>query len=384
MIYCCVSIFYVMKKESDAISSLESTGQRIESAQKQSGFVILPSDFIDLSQKLGQKGFEFISRYFCRFTSRHVLISSKDISKLAGVNFQLLVSVEPINNLISINEFFGAANCKLEKGGIFICRLKPQEKVERRILTRYPFPLNKLVYVAHFVFRRVFPKLSITRNFYLNLTKGKNRSLRELEVIGRLYASGYELVNKYSAGEYVYLVAEKLKAPFFDKYSSYGLLFKMKRIGKDGKEILVYKLRTMVPFSEYLQEAFINKNRLAKGGKINNDSRITPVGRILRKYWIDEIPNLFNLLKGEMKLVGVRPISKSYFNLYTPELQKLRLKVKPGIIPPFYADLPETLEGIEQSEKKYIESYLKNPIQTDIKYFIASFKNIIFKKIRSY
>jgi lipopolysaccharide/colanic/teichoic acid biosynthesis glycosyltransferase len=375
-----------MKKVHDVISRVENIGKRIESAQKLSGFVILLNVLTDLSKKLEPNGFEFISRYLYRNNSRHLLIftkTSKDVVKLIGKDYQLLVSVELINNMTSINEFFAAINNKLEMGGTFICRFKPQEKIEQKLLNTYRFPLNQLIYLNYFVFRRVFPKLSLTRKFYFHLTKGKNRSLRELEVIGRLYASGYELVNKYSAGEYVYLVAKKLKAPFFDKYSSYGLLFKMKRIGKAGKEIFVYKLRTMVPFSEYLQDAFINKNSLAKGGKIHNDSRITPVGRILRKYWIDEIPNLFNLVKGEMKLVGVRPISKSYFDLYTPELQQLRLKVKPGIIPPFYADLPESLDEIQKSEKDYINSYLKNPLRTDIRYFIAAFKNILFKRVRS-
>lgn len=375
-----------MKKEYEVIEGLKKSRRCKIPSNKLSSFVIFLNDFADLSHRVGKNGFEFISRYFSRYNSKHVLVSSKsieDINRLSGNEYQLVISLEPINNLISINEFFEAVNNKLKYKGILICRFTPQYKVEERILNTNPFPVNHLMYFAHFIFYRVFPKLSLTRNLYFLLTKGKNRSIRKLEMIGRLYACGYDVVNEYETGNHIYLVAKKQKAAFFDKYSSYGFLFKMKRIGKGGKEILVYKLRTMVPFSEYLQEEFIKNNQLKKGGKIKNDCRITPIGKILRKYWIDEVPNLINFFKKEMKIVGVRPISKQYLSLYSSELQDLRKQVKPGIIPPFYVDLPETLDEIQESEKKYIESYLNNPLRTDVRYFIAAFKNILLKRVCS-
>ena len=202
-------------------------------------------------------------------------------------------------------------------------------------------------------------------------------------MIGRLFASGYRLEKEYKIDDYTFLLAKKSSQPIFDKYSSYGLLFKMRRIGKGGKEMFVYKFRTMVPFSEYLQDYFVKKNSLAKGGKINNDTRVTPLGKILRKFWIDEIPNLINLLKGEMKLVGVRPISKQYLSLYDEELKSLRKLVRPGIIPPFYADMPETLDEIQQSEKKYIKEYLNKPLTTDLRYLYMAIKNIVTKRVFS-
>ena len=375
-----------MKEENEVLDRLEKFERGSEGIKNLSSFTVFRNDFKLLSSQLGRKGFDFINRYFNRKNSRHVLVSSgeaEDIDKLTGKDYKLLLSIKPINNLISINEFFEAINYKLEKDGTFICRFTPQERVERRILTKYFFPINHMVYLGYFLFRRVCPKLSITRRFYFKLTKGRNRSLRKLEILGRLIACGYEPVKEYYTGEHVYLVAKKQKTPFVDKYSSYGLLFKMRRIGKGGKEILVYKLRTMVPFSEYLQAHFLKTNRLAKGGKIRNDSRITPLGKWLRKFWIDEIPNLVNLLKGEMKLVGVRPISRQYFSLYDKELQYLRKLVKPGVIPPFYADLPETLDEIQESEKRYIKSYLKKPLQTDIKYLFLAVKNILIKRVCS-
>ena len=93
---------------------------------------------------------------------------------------------------------------------------------------------------------------------------------------------------------------------------TYAPIISLNRIGKNGKIIKVYKLRTMHPFSEYLQEYVYNRNELQEGGKIKNDFRISPEGRIFRKFWIDEIPMLINIFKGEMKLVGVRPLSEAF------------------------------------------------------------------------
>jgi len=84
-----------------------------------------------------------------------------------------------------------------------------------------------------------------------------------------------------------------------------------------------------------------------------------------------------------MKLVGVRPLSTHFFSLYTKELQDLRTQFKPGFIPPFYVDLPDTMEEIMASEKKYLEAYAKEPLKTDLKYIYLSLKNVLFKGARS-
>ena len=90
-----------------------------------------------------------------------------------------------------------------------------------------------------------------------------------------------------------------------------------------------------------------------------------------------------NMIKGQIKLVGVRPLSQQYFNLYTPELQQLRIKTKPGLLPPFYVDMPETLEEIQESEKRYLEAYLEHPFRTDWRYFWRIMGNIFFRGKRS-
>ena len=145
----------------------------------------------------------------------------------------------------------------------------------------------------------------------------------------------------------------------------------------------VFKLRTMHAYAEYLQEYVHMHNSLKEGGKFQDDFRITNEGKFFRKFWLDELPMIINLLKGDMKLVGVRPLSKHYFGLYTKELQEERIKTKPGLVPPFYADMPKNLEEIIQSELKYLRAYEKSPIKTDLQYFYKAFYNIFLKGARS-
>ena len=143
-------------------------------------------------------------------------------------------------------------------------------------------------------------------------------------------------------------------------------------------------MRTMHPYSEYLQAYIYERNSLQEGGKFNKDIRVTTLGRFMRKYWLDELPMIFNLLMGDMKIVGVRPLSAHYFSLYSEELQNLRVKFKPGLLPPFYADMPKTMEEIQASEMKYLRQCEKyGCFTTDIKYFVLILTNIFIKKARS-
>jgi lipopolysaccharide/colanic/teichoic acid biosynthesis glycosyltransferase len=92
---------------------------------------------------------------------------------------------------------------------------------------------------------------------------------------------------------------------------------------------------------------------------------------------------LMNLLRGDIKLVGVRPLSNQYFELYTEELRAKRIRTKPGLIPPFYADMPKTLDEIQSSEDRYLEAHFRRPFRTDWKYFWKAAYNIVVKKARS-
>ena len=111
--------------------------------------------------------------------------------------------------------------------------------------------------------------------------------------------------------------------------------------------------------------------------------RVTGWGRVFRKFWIDELPMIWNLLRGDLKLIGVRPLSVSNFNTYPQYLQDKRTKVKPGLIPPMYRDLPKNEKEFYDSEERYIDSYLKAPLKTDIEYLLKALYNIFIKRARS-
>src|SRR5512146_1784411 len=108
------------------------------------------------------------------------------------------------------------------------------------------------------------------------------------------------------------------------------VIFKQLRTGKGGRRFHMYKFRTMVPNAEELKAKYAHLNELQwPDFKITNDPRITPIGKFLRKTSLDEIPQLFNVLKGEMSLVGPRPTS---FGAETYKLwHTSRLDVKPGL-----------------------------------------------------
>ena len=140
----------------------------------------------------------------------------------------------------------------------------------------------------------------------------------------------------------------------------------------------------MHPYSEYLQAYIYQQYGLKESGKFSHDIRITTLGRCMRKNFIDEWPMIINVLAGDMKLVGVRPISKQYLSLYSPELQEKRLHHKPGLLPPFYADMPKTLPEIEASEMRYLTACEERGRHlTDLRYFGKILYNILFKRARS-
>lgn len=297
--------------------------------------------------------------------------------------FKNIVNLRRINDIRRINKFFEGVNDHLPKNGRFVGCLETKAMRKELILKKYPKGLNWLVYSADFIYKRVIPKLPYLKKLYFHITKGRKRVLTSVEALGRLYSCGFKVVDLHQKGSLLYFIAEKVKEPDFNMKPSYGPFFKMKRFGKDGKYIHVYKLRTMHPYAEYLQEYIYEKNKLCEGGKFNNDTRVTTLGKVCRKFWLDELPMILNVLNGDLKLIGVRPLSTQYLSLYTKELQEKRLKVKPGLLPPFYADMPKTLEEIMDSELRYLEAYQKNPFKTDLIYLFRICNNIIIRRARS-
>jgi lipopolysaccharide/colanic/teichoic acid biosynthesis glycosyltransferase len=298
-------------------------------------------------------------------------------------NSRGIVNLCKMNDIRYLNPFMEGVNQKIDEGVYYIACLETKNQRKQRIRNKYPRGINTLYYSFDFILKRVMPKLKLTRKIYFRITNGRNRVITRTEALGRLVCCGFSIIKTCEIGYRTFIITRKTASPTFDRRPTYGALCKLKRVGKDGHIFTVYKLRTMHPYSEYLQEFMVENNSLKKGGKINNDFRVTSWGRVLRKFWIDELPMLWNWFRCEMKLVGVRPLSPYYYSLYPDTVRSLRGKVRPGLIPPFYADLPETFEEIVESERKYIESYLEKPFRTDVKYFFKAAYNILIKMARS-
>jgi exopolysaccharide biosynthesis polyprenyl glycosylphosphotransferase len=117
------------------------------------------------------------------------------------------------------------------------------------------------------------------------------------------------------------------------KFTSKGpVLFRQERVGLNKRRLLMYKFRTMVQDAESLLPQLEALNE-ATGPvfKIKNDPRITPVGRFLRRTSLDELPQLLNVLRGDMSLVGPRPLPLRDFEGFTEDWQRRRFSVRPGI-----------------------------------------------------
>lgn len=114
------------------------------------------------------------------------------------------------------------------------------------------------------------------------------------------------------------------------KINSKGpVFFLQKRCGKNGREYNMYKFRTMVKDAEFLKKKLKNEMD-GPMFKMKNDPRTTEIGRILRRYSLDELPQLFNVLKGQMSLVGPRPLAAEEMTVDN-NWRKIRLSVKPGM-----------------------------------------------------
>lgn len=339
-----------------------------------------------IREETSEEVYQFIAKYMDVGNPKTLTLSTTtrfNIEQLPPERFNGLINLHQINDIRYINKFFETVNARIPFGGIYIGSAETYPLRKERILKQHPPVLNYIYYFFDFIFTRVFPKLPVFKKFYFWVTLGRNRVLSRAETLGRLYSCGFECLDEQFIEGKFYFVMRKIKEPFYPANPTYGPFIRLKRYGKKGKEIGVYKMRTMHAYSEYLQEYVYMKNSLQEGGKFSNDFRVTAAGKFMRKFWLDELPMIFNLLLGDMKIVGVRPLSKHYFNLYSDELKEKRTRYKPGLVPPFYVDMPKTLEEIMASESKYLDEYAKSPFLTDVRYFFAAFYNIFFRRARS-
>ena len=137
-----------------------------------------------------------------------------------------------------------------------------------------------------------------------------------------------------------------------------GVLFRQERVGKDGVPFTIYKFRSM------------RKDNAGLKISTSGDSRITPVGRVLRKAKLDELPQLWNVLKGDMSFVGPRPEVREYTDLYTPEQWQVLL-VRPGITGLAsirYRNENDLLSASADPNRTYIEEVMPAKLALDLEY----------------
>ncbi|MBX3083450.1 MAG: sugar transferase [Anaerolineae bacterium] len=137
------------------------------------------------------------------------------------------------------------------------------------------------------------------------------------------------------------------------------VLYKAKRVGLNGKPFTLYKFRSMI----------VSADKVGPRITAGSDTRVTPIGRVLRRTKMDELPQLLNVLKGDMSLVGPRPEDPTYVQKYTPEQRRI-LDVKPGITSPAsveYRNEEAILQGPDW-EHKYLTEVMPAKLKLDMDY----------------
>lgn len=168
-------------------------------------------------------------------------------------------------------------------------------------------------------------RLSTIPTYKIFLNKAAVQDRHIYQFIKRVVGSLFSLIVLIILSPFFVFVAIRIKA--FDKGP---IIFKQTRIGKDEKPFMLYKFRTMHEGADEILYKYERENQI-KGAmfKLQNDPRITPFGRFLRRHSFDELPQLFNVLKGNMYLIGPRPPLPEEVEKYT-DYDKQRLFVKPG------------------------------------------------------
>lgn len=153
-----------------------------------------------------------------------------------------------------------------------------------------------------------------------------------------------------------------------------GGFYRQQRVGRYGEDFYVYKFRSMRVGAD-------KQGLITVGGR---DPRITHIGYFIRKYKLDELPQLFNVLKGDMSLVGPRPEVRKYVDLYTDEQRKV-LSVRPGITDYAsieYVDENTILGQAEDADKAYVEQIMPDKIRYNMRYIdnrsIKEYFKIVF------
>lgn len=238
--------------------------------------------------------------------------------------------------------------------------------VERNTLIKYCYRNDIRVYMTPKISDIIMDGADNIFLFDTPLLLCRNRGLSiEQKFIKRLMDIVISLIGIILASPFMLIIAIAIKL-----YDHGRVFYKQERLTRDGKTFMIYKFRSMSSDSE------------AKGARLamKNDSRVTPVGKVIRNIHFDELPQLFNILKGDMSVVGPRPERQVIMEQYKKELPEFdfRLKVKAGLTG--YAQVFGKYNTTPYDKLKFDMQYIENySFWLDIKILILTFK-ILFQK----
>lgn len=337
-------------------------------------------------KEAGEEVLDYLSEFInLKAQYKNIILSDNTSSYVDEVDFnnvQAIINLRKINNTQRPNKLFRAVNKLLPDNGLYIGRVETYWDRKCNFMKKYGILAGHVVWVADFFVNRVMPRIKVLDKIYYFFNRAKLHSISRPEILGRLVYCGFEIVDHTIINGLTWFVAKKVSAPLSEVNPSYYSVINLNRVGKDGRTMRVYKIRTMHPYSEFIQDYLIRTNGLDFTGRPANDYRITCWGKILRRFWLDELPQLVNVIRGDMKLVGLRPLSRVRFNEFPEDLKAERIKYKPGCIPPYIAlNMPGDQESI-QAERIYINDLRRHPRTTDLRYFVLAIFNMVFNRIK--
>ena len=313
----------------------------------------------------------------------------------AGPPAGLLVGTLRLNDVRRLDIFLRHCAASLEMGGFLAFRYLPLDAATRQLRERHRGWTWRPAYLGNFLWYRAIPKIPYLDRIYFwpgiswfdrawyAVAKRRNRALSKAEVWGRLAYHGMQVVAESKGDGELVVVAQKQGPPVQQRMPSYYLVVALEKVGLDGRPMRTHKVRSMYPFSEFLQKRIFEDHGLAATGKFQNDFRLTEYGKFIRKYWVDELPQIYDWIHGDIKLVGMRATSRQFMSLYPQELYDLYVQIKPGLVPPLFSESTSGFDQIVEVEITYLRRYWERPLFTDAQYLWQTFSDIVFRGVRS-
>jgi exopolysaccharide biosynthesis polyprenyl glycosylphosphotransferase len=179
-------------------------------------------------------------------------------------------------------------------------------------------------------------------------------------------------------GFLIFLIAFVILGPLI-KFDSKGpVLFSQNRVGRNGRIFKCYKFRSMRQDAEELKMTLMSKNEMnGLMFKMDNDPRITRVGKFLRKTSLDELPQFINVLKGDMSLVGTRPPTVDEYEKYQPE-HKARVSMMPGLTGLWQVSGRSDIKDFDQVVKLDMQYIDNSSFWLDVKIILMTIKVVLF------